>query len=297
MARDSKTEKVAKQMVEQMTEHVHDLQSIVSNPASKELDVERWVQSALKSCLGFSASNGYAIRPQETKGKMRPDLIVVKADKPVVVIEVKKLDFNLDKADLRSGKAQLKEYLHALDNVAWGILCNGYEWRLYDFSNQSAGGVLVQSFDFRVDAENLDTSKKAIEELCGGFVDLHESMLTLGYWRELSREASAFSPESLARAILSSDIVRGVARNIRGEHDFKVNTDVLFEKIADVLERGLNDAQSDWGDSKRLELQKFIKAQKRAMRKKRKTKSDRPIQGEGVQEAEQVLSEARSKVA
>lgn len=214
-------------MFDPVTEHVRDLQAIVGNSGAKELDVERWAQSVLRSCLGFSASNGYSIRAQETKGKMRPDLIVLKADKPVLVVEVKKLAFDLDKAQLRSGKMQLKEYLNALDGVHWGILCNGFEWRLYDFSNPALGGVQVHSFDLRSENDQLETGKRAIEALSWLLVDLHESQMASA-WKDIAREANAFSPESLARAMLSSDVVKYIGKFIRGEHAFTANTDILF---------------------------------------------------------------------
>lgn len=274
MARESKIDRLARLMFDQAAEHLHELQAIASNSHAKELDVERWVQSVMRSCLGFSASNGYSIRAQETKGKMRPDLLVMKGDRAVLVVEVKKLDFNLDKAEFRSGKSQLKEYLSALDGATWGILCNGYEWRLYDFSNPALGGVQVHSLDLRGEADVVDISKRGIEDVCWGFTDLHETQMTSGTWKELSREAMAFSPESLARAMLSGDVVKYIAKFIRGEHDFKANLEVLFDKISDLVERGLDDASGDWNESRRAELHKHIKSQKRITRRKKRTKAE-----------------------
>lgn len=125
MAKETKQDRLVRTMIDQTIEHVHELKSLDASPSSKELDVERWCQSVLKSCLGYSPSAGYSIRAQESKGKHRPDLIVLKNDKPVFVIEVKKLGFDLNKSDFRSGKLQLKEYLSNIGDVRWGILCNG----------------------------------------------------------------------------------------------------------------------------------------------------------------------------
>src|ERR1035437_826506 len=119
-------------MLDQVTEHLHELKLLEANPSVKESDVEIWAQGFLKNCLGYLASAGYSIRSQETKGKHRPDLIVMKDEKPVLLIEVKKLGFNLNRSDFRSGKVQIGEYLQALGNVKWGILTNGTEWKLFD---------------------------------------------------------------------------------------------------------------------------------------------------------------------
>jgi hypothetical protein len=66
--------------------------------------------------------------------------------------------------------------------------------------------------------------------------------------------------------------VRYISKFIRGEHDYKANTEVLFDKIADLIEKGLDDAAGDWNDAKKAELNKHIKSQKRSLRKKKKAK-------------------------
>jgi hypothetical protein len=76
MAKENKQDRTVRQMIDHMNEHFHELKALESNPNTKEIDIERWAQSFLKSCLGYSASNGYVIRSQEQKGKLRPDLIV-----------------------------------------------------------------------------------------------------------------------------------------------------------------------------------------------------------------------------
>lgn len=266
MARETKQERIVRNMFDQVSDHLHELKALAANPAVKELDIERWCQSVLRSCLGYSAVNGYTIRAQETRGKMRPDLILLKGEIPVCVIEVKKLGYDLRKSDFRSGKTQLTEYLHALGNVTWGILTNGYEWKLYDFSDPAIGAIEILSFDLKTEADELDLSKRGVDETCWEFVDLHETTFSGNCWKEFAKEANAFSPESLARAILSADVLKHVSRVIRGEHEFKANFDVLSEKVADLLERGLDDASHDWNEIKQLELQKYAKGQRRANR-------------------------------
>lgn len=274
MARETKQDRTVRNMLDQATEHLHELKGFDSNPSVKEMDVERWAQSFLKSCLGFSSSAGYSIRAQETKGKMRPDLVVLKGDKPVFVVEVKKLGFDLGKSDFRSGKVQLSEYLNMIGNVRWGVLTNGHEWKLFDFSQPQYGGVEVCAFDLRSDSDVVDVSKKAVEEQCYEFLDFHETSFSSDCWSELAKEATAFSPESLAKAILSHDVIKYVAKTIKGEHEFKANIEVLTDRVYWLLEQGLNDAIGGWNETKQAEFQKFIKSQKRASRKSKRTKKE-----------------------
>src|SRR5690348_16177488 len=107
MPRETKQDRTVRGMVDQVTEHLLEMKNLENNPSTRESDVEVWVQSFLKNCLGYMSSGNYSIRSQETKGKHRPDLILYKEDKPVIVIEVKKLGFNLNRSDFRSGKTQI----------------------------------------------------------------------------------------------------------------------------------------------------------------------------------------------
>ncbi len=282
MAKETKQDRIVRSVADQVTEHLHELKGLESSQSTKEMDVERWVQSYLKNCMGYAPSAGYSIRAQETKGKMRPDLVVLKGDKPVFVVEVKKLGFDLSKSDFRSGKIQLSEYLNLIGNVRWGILSNGTEWKLFDFSQPQYGGIEVCCLDLRSDADVIDLSKKAIEEQCYELLDFHESAFATEAWDELSREALAFSPESLAKAILSADVVKYIAKHVRGEHDFKANHEVLTDKVYWLLEEGLNDAISGWNEEKAAEIQKYVKAQKRSSRraKRRKKSGDSPNEGD-----------------
>lgn len=274
MARETKQDRTVRAILDQTTEHLHELKNLESSPSTKELDVERWAQSFLKNCLGYTSSAGYSIRAQETKGKMRPDLVVLYNDKPIFVVEVKKLGFDLSKSDFRSGKVQLGEYLNMLGNVQWGMLTNGVEWKLFDFSQPQYGGIEISNFDLKADGDVIDVTKKAVEEQCYELLDLHEMTFTSKSWPELSREAMAFSPESLSKAILSADVVRYIAKFVKGEYEFKANHEILTDRLYWLLEEGLNDAIVGWNEAKAAEIKKYVKAQKRASRKTKKAKRE-----------------------
>lgn len=271
MAKETKQDRIVRLMFDNMSEHIHELKALEANPNCKELDVERWCQTLLRTCLGFSATNGYSIRAQEQKGKHRPDLVVYKGDKPIFVFEVKKLGFDFNKSELRSGRFQLQDYLYSLGNVPYGFLSNGYEWRLYDFTNAS-GIVEIMSVDIRNDEDKLDTSKKFVEDICYEFVTYHESAHASGKeWPELLKEATAFSPESLSKAILSVNTIKHICKEIRGEHEYKASTDALFHKVYDLLANGLDDClKGQFNDEKKAEFQKYIKAQMKSTKKTKK---------------------------
>lgn len=298
MAKETKEERVVRSMLDQVAEHLHELKNLEQNSLVKELDIERWSQSLLKSCLGYTSTNGYSILAQENRGKMRPDLVVSKDDRPLFVVEIKKLGYDLAKSDLRSGKTQLSEYLRNIGNIKYGILCNGYQWKLFDFSDISLGGVEIISIDLRPDGESLDISKRAIEDLCWDLLDFHEVTYSSKSWVDSYKEATAFSPESLAKAILSSDSIKYIAKVIRGEFDYKANTEVLIDKINHLLEYGLNDQNGGWSTEKKAEIQKFAKLQKRACRRKRKVqKNDKTVSGAAVDEIVQANTENKDQAS
>jgi hypothetical protein len=272
MAKETKQDRVVRQMMDQMTEHLVELKALEANTNCKESDVEKWAQTFLKSCLGFSVSNGYTIKNQDQKGKLRPDVVVYKGDKPIFVMEIKKLGFDFEKSDFRSGKLQLKEYLSTFEEVPYGFLCNGFEWKLYDFTNKQ-NAIEIQKVDFKnEDGILTSTSKKDIEEMCYEFTSFHEYAFSNSEWIDFSKEATAFSPDSLAKAILSSNVMKIITKEIRGEHEFKACADLLFDKVYNLLSQGLDDTMRDsFNPEKKSEFEKYIKTQKKASRKIKKS--------------------------
>lgn len=271
MAKETKQDRIVRQMMDQMTEHIVELRALDANSNCKESDVEKWAQTFLKSCLGFSVSNGYTIKSQDQKGKLRPDLVVYKADKPIFVMEIKKLGFDFEKSDFRSGKIQLKEYLSTFEDVPYGFLCNGYEWKLYDFTNKQ-NAIEIQKVNFKSDGVLCDISKRQVEEMCYDFTSFHEYAFSGGEWGDLSKEATAFSPDSLAKAILSAGVMKVITKEIRGEHEFKACTDLLYEKVYNLLSLGLDDTlKASFNPEKKAEFEKYIKGQMRTARKAKKT--------------------------
>lgn len=271
MARETKQDRVARGMFDQASEHVLDLLNIEKNPAAKESDVERWAQSLLKTVLGYSATNNYSIKAQETRGKMRPDLVLYKQDSAVCVVEVKKLGADLNKTDFRSGKMQLDSYLNEYPSVKWGLLTNGHEWRLFDFSDRKSGGVNILSINFKNEGDALSTDKGSIEDLCYDLYDLHETNFGSDDWRQLSKEATAFSPDSLARAMLCPEVLKAIGKSIRGEHEFKANSEALYDKVYDLMTLGLNEFDPGWSTVKHDELSKYVRAQKKQSKRKRRS--------------------------
>lgn len=270
MSKETKEDRIVRNIADQVTEHLHDLKSMEANPNCKELDVERWCQSFLRNCLGYTASTGYSIRAQENKGKSRPDLVVLQNEKPIFVVEVKKLGFDLNKSDFRSGKIQLNEYLNLIGNVKWGILTNGVEWKLFDFAQPQYNGIEVCSLDLHSEGDVIDFNKKSIEEKCYNIVDFHEHSYSTKYWDESLKEAMAFSPETLAKAILSADVLKYISKYVKGELEFKASNEMLSDKVFDLLKYGLNDAIKGWNEAKEVELVKYNKSQKRIMCKTKK---------------------------
>src|SRR5690606_34203941 len=94
-------------------------------------------------------------------------------------------------------------------------------------------------------------------------------------WADLSKEATAFSPDSLAKAILSSNVMKVITKEIRGEHEFKANTDLLYEKVYFLLSNGLDDTmKAAFNPEKKAEFEKYIKSQMRQARKTKKIKKN-----------------------
>jgi hypothetical protein len=72
----------------------------------------------------------------------------------------------------------------------------------------------------------------------------------------------------LCKAILSFGVVKAISKVIRGEHEYKANTEVLFDKIYDLVNKGLNDSVPDWNEVKQAEMARYLRTQKREGQKR-----------------------------
>ena len=66
-AQGDKQGRLVRLMKDDIAEHIIELKALEANPNCKELDVERWVQMILRSCLDFLATNGYFVRARDKK--------------------------------------------------------------------------------------------------------------------------------------------------------------------------------------------------------------------------------------
>ena len=250
MTRDNQQEHIALYMFQQVYEHLYDLHGIVSNP--KYGHFEQWIQSVLKNCLEFIPSYGYSILAHHSRAQKSPDLVIVKEKKTVMIVEIKPLGFDLSEfnADDRS-----TEYLQAISKIPWGIVTNGYEWRLYDYRN---GGVEVVSFDLRIE-DALDLTKSGIQENCKNLAALHVHNYEGKIWELYSQQATEVTSESLVKAMLTADVAQYLSKQIQGN---KIqNPTILIDRIYKILQGGMKGTDVE---NQRAEILKHIKLQKQA---------------------------------
>ena len=78
----------------------------------------------------------------------------------------------------------------------------------------------------------------------------------------------------MSRAILSNDVVKAISKNIRDGFEYKANTEALYDRLVELLVGGLENSDPAWNETKTLELNKFVKTQKRSSRRKRTGKKE-----------------------
>ena len=279
MARETRDEKRVNSMIPALTEHMIELKTLISNE-TKEAHVETWAMSLLKFVLGYSHANNYAIKQQETKGKSRFDLVIVKSDAPdqvVMLIEVKNYGTDLSRTNYRSGRGQLEEYLKTLNGVRWGILTNGVEWQLYDFKND-----MICLCEISLDDEEglIDMSASGIKEVAEDLLEISSYYYASKDWEKLSLEAQALSPDSLAKGILNPNCIKLINKYLSEEYDFKASNENLLSKLSDLLVYGLNERGGEWTDSRKAEFQKFVRSQKKFFTKAKRKKRVESIKDE-----------------
>lgn len=236
MPKESHEERLHREMIPNLMESLTELKTMVANGNTKESFVEAWCRGIVKRVLGFSATAGYNVVNQATHGKMRFDLVVTLSDNPdkiLLVAEIKRLGSDLSKSDFRSGKTQLKEYALSI-GTRWGILTNGCEWRLYDFQSDA---ISLREVVICEDVSNIDTSTKAVSDTAYDLAELSSYYIDKGL-ADFSAEAQALSGDSLAKAVLSTDIMKKIAKYLHSQK----------RQLKKTRQRGLNDAGADGAD-------------------------------------------------
>ncbi len=212
---------------------------------------------------------------KKQKAKLAPTLSLCTKINLYSSSKLKNLVSIFQKSDFRSGKTQLAEYLNQIGNVRWGMLTNGVEWKLFDFSQTQYGGIEISAFDLKSEGDVINVTKKAVEEQCYEFFDFHEVSYTESSWPELSKRSYGFFSGSLSKAILSVDVVRYIAKFVRGEHEFKANHEILTDRLYWLFRsKALMMLSPDGMIRKLRKFIKYVKAQKRASRKTKKSKRD-----------------------
>jgi hypothetical protein len=223
MTRENKQDYIAANIFEQVSEHLYDLSTFASNPKHQ---LELWIQSLMKECFEYVPENGYSILAHHSRTKKIPNLIVVKNNKPMLVVETRALGAGFEEGSEKNSD----EYIQAIGKIPWKIMTNGYEWSLSDLKN---GGVEILSFDLR-DNDALDLTKSGISENCKSLAELHSYSYEKGLWEQYSLDALAITSEALMKAMLSADVVTFMSKHIRGDQ-YKVNPAVLIDRVYKLL--------------------------------------------------------------
>jgi hypothetical protein len=138
---------------------------------------------------------------------------------------------------------------------------------------------VVASVDIRDEQHEINTTAKNIDETGWELIDFSASFYESKTWEKLSQEAQAFSPDSLAKAILTNDSVKRIAKFLTGEHEYRVSVDVLTDKLSELVEHGLAGSVNNWNETNHDELARYVRTQKRAAKKVRRKPVDKTAAG------------------
>ena len=265
MARKTKQERVVQKLSKQLSKPLQDLHTTISGNHPMQSELALWVQGILQNYLDFSSSNHYHMVFNNADGPAtQPDMVIMKDNQSLIVVDVLHISNPMGRSIVEHNALELDQYLKQIGSVRWGILTNGLEWKLYDFENN---GIEIAYFDIRRDKTNIDFSTAGIEEIAWGLSDFHESIYASGDWETFSKEMNAVSPESIVKAILSADTMKHVFELFRNQNEFKGSSEVLIEETFRLLKSGLDSPLTKSDHTRRDELNRYVREQKKASRK------------------------------
>ena len=188
---------------------------------AKEPPTEKVAMDMLCDVFGYDLEHVFG---QYGNNNGRSCDAVIKDDRKVFyVFECKRI--GTTKKEFSKHLRQVIEYCATL-NVPWGILTNGVYWQLFyvDVKTQPVTATLVWEFDVLELSHRQAAHRKLLLPLCREAISkrLKEQILD---------EKLALSPENIARAMLSDEVLKVIIAVLRRRTGARVDMDMLEAEI------------------------------------------------------------------
>lgn len=176
----------------------------------------KWAHAFLETCLGFHFQRDYRLGYSTIGMNWRPTLVISREGVPFCTMEV--------------GHPHLKRH----KNIPYGLLFTGTEWRLYDLQTDVVPALMAVC-----DVSGFLTGQftpESVVELEKELAPFHETAYLSKVWETLAEEARKCTTESVAKALLSKDILQTLQTQL-GVSDVEGGGQKLLRyKLVDMLE-------------------------------------------------------------
>ena len=177
-----------------------------------EADTVQRVLKVFEDVLGYDVMTEIT-REQQVKDKF-VDIAIKLDDSVKFLVEVKAAN-----VVLRDRHIEQAERYGAQANIRWVLLTNGIQWNVYHLS-----------FEEGVESERvfaLDFATGPLAQAAELLSILHRQSIQNAEHEDFWEERKALSPESIARALFSEDILRLLRRSIRKKQGLLIDIDDL----------------------------------------------------------------------
>ena len=228
MSKNSKQE-IVQELLRRISEHLVKVDAITNEDEAIKFYVEGWSRSMLTTCLGFSEENGYKIDTPRAN-VLGPTLSVSEGERTVLAIEVIGLGTPMNQSILGSDKVNYTEFFRDIGMCRWGMLTNGFEWKLYDFDHDCCE---VLYFDLRARKKE---KTSIVEEKRGlGLLRFHELSLRSGDWSRCSEKSREISADLLVKTLLSSENINLISQQMRNKTRYGGTQKMLIDQMFRLL--------------------------------------------------------------
>lgn len=213
---ESKQEKIIREMFTDMNEHFIRLEALSEDPSDQKLT--EWAKSFIMNCLGFNQSNGYTLHS---------DQLIYQEASPLLFICVQPIGTGLGP----------KFFEKLTSKVPYGMLTNGFEWRLFDLSLPAQPSEII-CCELPRPYSGLDLENESLMTATKNFFLFHEINYR-ALWSSFARESATISRVKLAKAILSPEVIELISKDVFGNNIHTTTNDVLAHKIFNLLTTGM----------------------------------------------------------
>ena len=258
MNTESQKENVTSLAAKQVMDQLLEINLIQTEEDFTGFDIEKWTTQFIKNCLGFSAFEGFSLNTPRIN-VLGPTLTIEQEKKPIISVEILGLGSPLNQSILDAEKIDFMEFFREIGETRWGLLTNGFEWKLFDFHHDCTE---VTYMNLKIVTEKDQPSNYELGKASSKILNFTSPSYESGRWKILSRNARRISSDNLVKALFSPEVIEPLVEKIKQEHTYGGTSKTLMDRFFTLFKTGLENSSSGLTKEHFKQLDRYVESRK-----------------------------------